>query len=84
MWVRVYQPAFGPCRVLRPNPRTRGTKESAQAHVARVAPDVEQADLSLCGLPWVDLDEADLPPRTDRARWRLRDGAVVVDRSGAA
>ena len=78
MRARVYQPPSGPVRVLRPNPRTRSAGESEAAHLARMAEATEAADPSLAGLPWLDLDDADLPPRADRARWRLVGGAVVV------
>lgn len=41
-----------------------------------------EIDLDRAGLVpndgWARIDDADLPPRADRGRWRLVDGAVVV------
>lgn len=43
--------------------------------------DEQAKDAATASRPYVDVDTSALPDRTERARWRLRDGAVVADPS---
>lgn len=81
MRVRVYQPASGPARIVRPNPKLRRPDESEDAFVARIAALTEARDPTLAGLPSATIDEADLPAeRQEREHWRLVAGRVAVRR----
>ena len=66
MQCRVFQLPDGTLRILRPN-RKRTVKLDAEIRS------------SLEGLPFVDIDDNDLPTdRSNRAKWRLVEGKIVI------
>jgi hypothetical protein len=89
MLVRVYQPVNDAVRIMRPNSRLREAQEAEAAFVARIAAVTEAADPSLKGLPFVDVDDTQLPQARTRAAgtedtrtaWRLVNGTIAIDDS---
>jgi hypothetical protein len=78
MRYRVFERPDGSLAIWRPlTPMLDG--EDGAAYLEREAHRAAR-DPSLAGLPFTDVDEADLPTtRAARNRWRLRGGRVVVD-----
>lgn len=73
MKFRVFQNPDGSVRINRPNPRLRNDGETDDEFIARIGADTVMKDPSLAGLPFQDVDEADIPAdRTDRHKWRLQ------------
>lgn len=82
MKVRVYQELSGNLRILRLNGRLQNDGETDDAFVARLSAHAQAGDPSLQGLPFVDLDETEIPAnRSDRNKFRLRNGRCVVDQT---
>lgn len=89
MKVRVYQPVDGPVRILRLNARRRLDADTDETFLEREAAHAEAADPTLAGLPFVDLDEAEIPTERQRtvgaerfnvrAAWRIVNGRVTID-----
>lgn len=74
--VRVFENPDGSVRVMRLNERHRLVGETDAQFFGRET--AKQPELT--GLPFVDMDSADLPPnRADRYKWRLQGGRVRVD-----
>ena len=73
---RVYENPDGTVRVLHPAPSQYVAGETEQETLERVGADTEAKVPALAGLPSVDMDVADLPERTDRAAWRMKNGKV--------
>lgn len=83
MHCRVYERADGTVAVVNPAPKSRRPDESEADWYARTMARAEEATPELQGRPFVDCEAADLPPRETRARWRLRDGKVRVEKPDA-
>lgn len=88
MLVRVYQPVGAPVRIVYPNYRLQLPRETEAACLARLCVITEQHDVTLQGLPSIDVDASTLPAerlRTvanteydARKAWRISAGAVTI------
>lgn len=89
--VRVYQSPAGPVRVVIPNRKNLAPPETETAFCLRTFATAQARLPSLRGLPYADMDDRDLPARTERDAqgderairnaWRLVQGRIVVDRT---
>lgn len=76
---RVFTNDDGTVRVMYPNPRLRGEKESEADFVKRICTRDQARDESLKGLTFTDIDHATLPSRETRDAWVMTGKAVAVD-----
>lgn len=76
MQVRVFERANGTLAVVRAAPAPPG--EQADEWYRRAMLRTAEALPALAGLPYVDVDERELPAHAERDQWRLVDGRVVV------
>lgn len=81
MRVRAYARADGGVTVVYPI-RAMLPEETAATFRDDVFGRAEANDVAIAGRPFVDLDDAELPGRERRDRWRLVDGAVVAAEEG--
>lgn len=72
---RVWKNPDGSVRVTHPAPDARLAGEDDLTFCRRVFELTRQADPTLEGLPYVDMDPAALPDRADRDRWSIHPDA---------
>lgn len=88
--VRAYQASDGSVRVVHPNSRQKEEDETEEKFLTRIFADAEDRDPTLKGLPFVEIDTTDLPPREQscvecggthsvRDQWRISGERVAVD-----
>ena len=80
---RVFKNPDGSVRILIPNMRRwNPMREAAEVYAQRVCDEDMQKGASLLGLPFMDVDAAELPTsRSTRHKWRMRErmGRQVVE-----
>jgi len=80
--VRVVTRPDGSVAVIHPNEKLRQPDETDEAFIVRVGSSIAAKSPETDGLPFVDIDKADLPSdRSARNKWRLttRAGRQVVE-----
>lgn len=82
MKVRVYHYANGEVAVIRPNPKLRRAHETDDEFLDRIC--AKDAPLSgLDHIPFVDIDQSELPPRNQRKQWQMQQGRVGIKQMGS-
>lgn len=80
--VRIFENPDGSVRVVHLNPKRRLENESDADFEARIFARTVEADPTLDGLPFSDIEVAALPTdRSKRYAWKRQGNAVIVDPS---